>query len=165
MMPQPPAPTMSAPLELALFGPPRLLAGGQDLRLRVRKSHALCALLAVDGATPRERLAAWLWPDAPPSQARANLRREVFRLRELGLELGDAGNDRLALPNALPVDLRRFDAALAASDDAQALSLLGGVPLQGLDGVGGEAFDDWLAALRERLLRQLSFRKFCGRRL
>ena len=145
---------MSTALELALFGPPRLLAGGRDLGLRVRKSHALCALLAVDGATPRERLAAWLWPAVAPSQARANLRREVFRLRELGLELGDAGDDRLALPDSLPVDLRRFEAALAARDDAQAFALLGSTPLQGLDGVSGEAFDDWLAALRERVLRQ-----------
>lgn len=145
---------MSTALELVLFGQPRLLAGGRDLRLRVRKSHALCALLAMDGATPRERLATWLWPAVAPSQARANLRREVFRLRELGLELGDAGDDRLALPDGLPVDLQRFEAALAARDDAQAFALLGSTPLQGLDGVGGDAFDDWLAALRERVLRQ-----------
>jgi DNA-binding SARP family transcriptional activator len=71
----------------------------------------LLAILAIDGPTPRERLAAWLWPDAAPAQARANLRQRLFRVRKLaGHEIVSAG----AVLRLSPLVLYDTELALAA---------------------------------------------------
>lgn len=44
----------------------------------------MLAWLAVEGPTPRERLAALLWPDKDPPSARNALRQRLFRLRRTG---------------------------------------------------------------------------------
>lgn len=71
----------------------------------------LLAILAIDGPTPRERLAAWLWPDAVPAQARANLRQRLFRVRKLaGHGIVSTG----AVLRLSPLVLRDTDQALVA---------------------------------------------------
>lgn len=124
-------------LQLRLLGPPQLLADGQPVALGSRKALALLALLALDGAAPRERLATLLWPEVDAAAARRNLRRELFRLRERAVPLHDDPGGALALAP---------EVQSAADGD--------GRPLDGLDGSAGTDFDDWLAAARERLLRR-----------
>ncbi|HRD84834.1 MAG TPA: hypothetical protein PLF63_06655, partial [Rubrivivax sp.] len=58
------------------LGPFELRKGGQALPLAVRKGQALLMLLAREGALPRERIVALLWPLLDESSARRNLRRE-----------------------------------------------------------------------------------------
>ncbi|MBL8307406.1 MAG: AAA family ATPase [Rubrivivax sp.] len=124
-------------LQLRLQGVPQLLADGAVVALGSRKALALLALLALDGAAPRERLAALLWPEVDAAAARRNLRRELFRLRERGVPLDDAPGGALGLSQTLQHEAHGE-----------------GRPLDGLDGSAGTAFDDWLQTARERLARQ-----------
>ena len=52
-----------------------------------RKQAALLAWLALNGATPRPRLAGLLWPEATAAGARGNLRQCIARLRKLAPSL------------------------------------------------------------------------------
>ena len=94
----------------------------------------LLAWLALEGATPRERLAALLWPGSPAEAARNALRQRLFRLRrQTGLDLVD-GQQQLALAPDVQHDLDR------------ATTLLGTLAAPG----DGE-FAGWLQAQRQRL--------------
>ncbi|MDX1689014.1 MAG: BTAD domain-containing putative transcriptional regulator, partial [Candidatus Promineifilaceae bacterium] len=69
-------------LDLYLFGNPRLERDKRALKVRRRKSVALLAYLAVTGRPHnRDALATMLWPEHDQSGARANLRRELSRLK------------------------------------------------------------------------------------
>ena len=143
-----------APADLLLFGRPRLQRGGQVLHVGARKAIALLALLALEGPLARERLASLLWPDVDLGAARRNLRREVFRLRELGCPLAETDDAALALAGGLRVDVHGFRRAIAAGDDATALQTTGAGVLDGLDGVAGPEIDRWLERWRAELLQQ-----------
>lgn len=107
------------------------------------RDAALLALLAVDGHVARDRIAAWLWPEAD-SLGRANLslRQRLFRLRrECGHPLVETGLT-LSLADGVRVDLH-----------AQPLPTEG-LLLDGLDFGAFEAFEQWLAAAREALGRR-----------
>lgn len=139
-------------LSLKLLGPPALWRGAQPVRLTIRKSWCLLVLLACQGAAPRARLAASLWPAMDEPSARRNLRRELARLREAGApDLLQVADDRVALHPAVQVDLADFETALRAGDSAAALSLWRGELADGL--AAGEApdFDSWLEAERGRV--------------
>jgi len=72
---------------LRLHGPPQLqFADGRCLSLSLREA-ALLAWLAIEGPSPRARLAALFWPQAGAEQARANLRQALLRLRRVAGEL------------------------------------------------------------------------------
>jgi DNA-binding SARP family transcriptional activator/TolB-like protein len=120
-----------------------------------RKTRALLAILAISSPRTvlRGKLAELLWSRRPEEQARASLRQEIHRLLET---LGPAGpavlvinRDHLALrPGSAWVDV---DEVMRATPSKPAgLSLLDGELLEDLDGVD-TAFDNWLAAERERL--------------
>ncbi len=138
---------------LRLLGLPRAEAAGTELRFPDRKCVAIVAVLALDGACTRARLADLLW-DAQ-GDARRNLRRELHRLREAGFEAFVAAQgDVLALHDEVEVDVARFLAAGEGhgdSDAEQALALHGGALLEGFDLAGAEPFNDWLAAHRNAL--------------
>jgi DNA-binding SARP family transcriptional activator len=143
-------PAPSPPLHLHLLGVPhwRGAEGGEAHDAGTRhplapRDAALLALLAVDGHVARDRVAAWLWPEAE-SQARANLslRQRLFRLRrECGHPLVEAGLT-LSLADGVLVDLH-----------AQPLPTEG-LLLAGLDFGAFEAFEQWLAAARDTLGRR-----------
>ncbi len=104
--------------------------GGQPL---ARLDAALLAWLALEGPTPRERLAALLWPHSGADAARNSLRQRLFKLkRQGGIDLV-VGATTLALADGITHDLE--DAAL----------VLGDIEL----GIG-PAFDAWLAQQRAR---------------
>lgn len=129
-------------IHLRLLGPPqwRHETGGGLLAAR---DAALLALLAVDGHLPRDRLAAWLWPEAE-SQARANLslRQRLFRLRrECGHPLVESALT-MSLAEGVIVDLH----AQPPPTEGELLA--------GLDFAGFEAFERWLAAARDALGRR-----------
>jgi len=120
-----------------------------------RKTRALLAILALSAPRPvlRGRLAEMLWSRRPEEQARASLRQEIHRLLDA---LGPVGNhilsihrDHLTLrPGTVWVDVE--EVLRASPGKPAALSLLDGDLLEDLDGVD-PAFDNWLAAERERL--------------
>ena len=70
-------------LAIALLGRPEVRWGGSPLSFRTRKALALLAYLAAEpGPHPRDELAAMLWPESEPRQARAMLRSTLKYLRQ-----------------------------------------------------------------------------------
>ncbi len=71
-------------LRLAVFGPPEVFHEGSRLPFALRKAQALLLYLAVEGGMhPRSKLAALLWPDSEPADARKTLRNAITLLRHL----------------------------------------------------------------------------------
>jgi DNA-binding SARP family transcriptional activator len=125
------ATTASARLLLRAVG--RLAINDEEPIDLEPKDALLLAYLAVEGPTPRGRLAALLWPGVDEERARGNLRQRLLRLkRTTGVELV-AGNPQAQL------------ASWIAHDLAGAHELLAGIELEHAGGLS-----DWLAAQRER---------------
>ena len=151
-----------ARLELMLLGGfhARVVPGGA-VDLPTRKAQALLAYLALPAGSlhRRDKLAGLLWGDMAKTQARGNLRKALFWLRQaladtevltvegetVGLQAGAVSTDvgeferRVALGSAT---------ALAESADIYQGDLLAGLALQ------EPPFEEWLVGERERL-RQL----------
>ena len=140
----------NAQSELLLFGPPELRAAGSPVELPTRKLLAVIAYLALEGESSRATLAALLW-ESSEERARANLRGELYRLRDTpfaGALEEDGG--RLRLARSIGSDLEGFERALANSDWAQALEFRRGSLLEGFEVSDAPAFEDWLLLMRER---------------
>jgi len=120
-----------------------------------RKTRALLAILALSAPRPvlRGKLAEMLWSRRPEEQARASLRQEIHRLLDalgpVGHQILSINRDHLMLrPGTVWVDVE--EVLRASPTKPAALCLLDGDLLEDLDGVD-PAFDNWLAAERERL--------------
>ncbi|MEO5883692.1 MAG: AAA family ATPase, partial [Caldimonas sp.] len=137
------------PMLLQLLAQPRLLRNGEPVHVGSRKALAILGLLALDGSSTRARLTSLLWPEVDAAAGRRNLRRELFRLRELGLRLFESVDGALALDAGVEVD------ALALLADGP-LPESAGLPLEGLDGVGGIELDAWLQRWRDQLAEHQS---------
>jgi DNA-binding SARP family transcriptional activator/tetratricopeptide (TPR) repeat protein len=99
------------------------------------KDALLLAYLALEGPTPRGRLAALLWPEVDDERARGNLRQRLLRLkRSAGTELV-TGQPQATLAAGLTHDLDATHELLQAVDAAQAGALA-----------------EWLEAQRQRRL-------------
>src|SRR5205085_5156444 len=71
-------------LRLAVLGPPEVFHDGSRLTFALRKAEALLLYLAVEGGMhSRSKLAALLWPDSEPADARRTLRNALVLLRTL----------------------------------------------------------------------------------
>src|SRR5712691_12248301 len=76
-------------LRLAVLGPPEVVHDVSRLTFSLRKAQALLLYLAVErGMHPRSKLAAFLWPDSAPHDARTALRNAIALLRSLLAESG-----------------------------------------------------------------------------
>jgi predicted ATPase/DNA-binding SARP family transcriptional activator/Tfp pilus assembly protein PilF len=139
----------ATPALLRLLGPPVLEHAGGSLPFAAERRFQLLALLAHQAEwVSRERLAALFWPEHSADAARRNLRKVLYRLRELpGLPPLLERGGSLRWPVA--TDLQAFEQALARGELAAALALWRGEPWQGLDNDG--ALADWLAFERLRL--------------
>ncbi|HSW07733.1 BTAD domain-containing putative transcriptional regulator, partial [Aquabacterium sp.] len=127
-----PSPSPPAPV-LRLAGAPHCTAAdGRVLELGAPDA-LLLAWLAVEGPTPRERLATLLWPDSPIDAARNALRQRLFRLRRLCDGELVSGSQQLALAEGVTHDL------------ADAQTLLGTLEID-----AGGTLHDWLRSERQR---------------
>src|SRR5437879_11514326 len=71
-------------LRLAVLGAPEVFHDGSRLTFALRKAQALLLYLAVEGGMhSRSKLAAFLWPDSAPHDARTALRNALALLRTL----------------------------------------------------------------------------------
>lgn len=119
------------------------------LRLE-RKTAALLAYLALEGATSRSTLSGLLWPDSLEATARGNLRQLLRRLRDgAGADL-IAGDDRLLLTDQVSVDAVQLELSAFAGDDAAVLHGAGEL-LEGVDFEDCTELSDWLLVKREAL--------------
>lgn len=69
------------------------------------KDGPLLAWLAIEGPTPRERLARLLWPESDDDAARNALRQRIFKLKKMAGEEVIAGRATLALAATVEHDL------------------------------------------------------------
>jgi DNA-binding SARP family transcriptional activator len=118
--------------------PAVLVVVGSNPRELAPREAALLAWLAIEGPTPRARLAALLWPDSDAEAARNALRQRLFQLRkQVGMDLA-TGPATLALVDGVQHDLADSDTVLGEAVHDHS-----------------EAFGQWLAAQRlERSQRQ-----------
>jgi DNA-binding SARP family transcriptional activator/predicted ATPase len=165
------------PLEIALFGPPRVERDGKRVTFDTRKATALLAYLALaDRPVSREALCDLLWPAHDPGRARGALRRTLSTLRgAVGDEWIDAAADSIVLRRrpGLELDVERFRqlAANGASLETlrEAIALFAGRFMEGFSLRDSPEFDDWqiretgglereLASALQHLVQQLSTR-------
>ena len=135
---------------LELLGVARLLRGGVALEPLERKTAALFAYLALEGPTPRSKIAGLLWPEVDEEKARRNLRQRLHRLKDaLGANL-ILPEDVLQLDAALEVDVVRLESQVFTGDYPRALSGEGEL-------LGTHDYDDclelaeWVELSRERV--------------
>jgi len=97
---------------LSLAQAPALLRGGQAAVSLGPRDGALLAWLALEGPTPRARLAQLLWPESEPESARNALRQRLFQLKKvLGVDVV-SGGATLALAEGIAHDLAESDGVL-----------------------------------------------------
>lgn len=134
---------------LRVLGEAALAADQTVLRLE-RKTAALLTFLALEGATPRSRLAGLLWPSSSETTARNNLSQVLRRLRKhTGSRLVD-GDDVLSVTSDLKVDAAMCKVAAFEGDVEAALKNQGEL-LSIYDYDDLPDFADWLYSERERL--------------
>ena len=146
-------------LEIRLLGQFDVRLDGAPVEIPSRPAQSLLAYLILNAGIPhrREKLAGLLWPDATESNARSNLRHELWRLRK-ALDAGrPAGRDYLLADDlSITFDAKadyRLDVAVLegkgsetgpADDLVEALSVYQGELLPGF-------YDDWVVPEREQL--------------
>ena len=105
-------------LRLALARSPLLLRAGAPAVPIAPRDGALLAWLALEGPTPRIRLAELLWPDSAATAARNSLRQRLFKLKALcGIDLV-TGGAVLGLAESVEHDLLDADSVLADAGEA-----------------------------------------------
>ncbi len=99
-------------MHLQLSHAPQLSFSADKMLPLAARDAALLAWLALEGPTPRARLAALLWPDSDADAARNALRQRLFQLRKaLGFD-AVVGSTTLALADGLTHDLHDADSVL-----------------------------------------------------
>src|SRR5438552_9518964 len=84
-------------LRVAVLGSPEVFHDGSRLTFALRKAQALLIYLAVEGGMhSRSKLAALLWPDSEPADARKTLRNALTLLRSLLADASAAHSHLLA---------------------------------------------------------------------
>jgi len=144
-----------APLEIRLFGELQLARAGYEIvPFLTRKSRSIFGQLVLAREKPhfRDQLAECFWPEADPSQSRAALRTELWRIRLTIARYGlnprhylNAGIDTIQFRPAGPilVDTELFDQAIGPEPDCATI-----LALYRADLLEGE-YGDWCQFQRE----------------
>lgn len=129
-------------LRLQLLGPARLQTPNGQVVFE-RKTAAVLAYLALEGPTPKYRLAGWLWPESGESTARNNMRQLLRRLRLSSNNLIQ-GEERIALNPQVACD-----ACELSSLNLDQVLQLDGQLLDGFDYDDTPELADWLEGVRQ----------------
>lgn len=163
-------------LNLYCFGSPRLERDGQPVSVTRRRTMALLIYLALTGRPySREALATLLWPEHNAPLARAHLRRELFRLKQLtGEEMLFIDREQIAIrPEAsISVDVLSFRQHLdtvaghghapgrlcrdCQTELEEAIALYEAAFLTGFNLPDSPEFDEWQFFLGEELKQQMA---------
>lgn len=134
---------------LEVLGGARLLGLAEPLELQ-RRVAAVLAWLALEGPTPKYRLAGMLWPGSGEDTARNNMRQLLRRLRvAIGADLV-LGGDVISLSERVITDAVELEGHVFAGRHSQALALAGTL-LGTLDFDDCPDFEAWLLRAREQL--------------
>ncbi len=142
---------------LSLLGAPIVERDSTPVHLPAKALALLGYLAALRTPQTRDHLLATLWPESSDEAARKNLRNILWMLRrELGNDVLQSSDERLALSATVPVDLWRFaelaqrpPTELLAQQEA-ILALYRGPLLDGLTLLDAPDFELWLTMERER---------------
>jgi TolB-like protein/DNA-binding SARP family transcriptional activator len=142
----------------SVVGPDGPLTGRAVQRRRLALLAILATVQARGRGVARERIVAYLWPDADAERGRHLLSDSVYRINQaVDAEAIVAAGDELRLnPTVLSSDVAEFELAVVAGDRDRAAALYAGSLLDGLFLVDGTEFERWLDGERERLGRAYS---------
>jgi serine/threonine-protein kinase len=152
---------MALELRLRLLGTPAVESGGAALGAAAsqRRCLALLALLASAGHSglSRERLLAYLWPEADADRAGHRLTQLLYLLRrDLHADALVLGSSELRLnPAAIASDLEEFRSAIERWDFEAASAAYGGPFLDGFFVDEAPEFERWVEEQREDYRRRL----------
>jgi TolB-like protein/DNA-binding SARP family transcriptional activator/Flp pilus assembly protein TadD len=145
---------------LKLFGGASIetLTGPLTGRAVQRHRLALLALLAAASTRglSRDKLIAYLWPEADSDKGRRLLSDSVYRINQaIGKDViyGVGGELRLDLQH-LPSDVAEFEAEVGRGDWERAVDLYAGAFLDGFFLADAPEFERWVEAERDRLGRE-----------
>jgi adenylate cyclase len=151
---------MEAMLRLQTLGTPSVSNAGGPLggAAAQRKSLALLGLLAPAGdrGVSRDRIIAYLWPEAAGDRAGHRLTQLLYSLRR-DLEADDLflGTSEIRLnPAIITTDVEEFRQALAAGEAERAVDLYGGPFLDGFFLSEAPEFEQWVESERADLARR-----------
>jgi DNA-binding SARP family transcriptional activator len=140
-----------------------LRLSGATQKLPTKKMLCILAYLALEGATARSKLADLFWSDCTTSDARRNLRRELYRLRQTAFANLLHGDEVLELGAEFGVDVLEAIALFESGQLEAALErshseLLEGMALPQADGFALWLEDKraWLQKRRMAALLELS---------
>lgn len=139
------------PLRLHLLGAPHIALPNGTAHALERRSAALLALLALNGATPRAKAAALVWPEADDAHANNSLRQRIFKLRQICGRDVIVTDKSISLAHDIAHDLHAPLARLAA--DAESCQ---GEVLGELDFADSRELDEWIGVARQRWRGELA---------
>jgi DNA-binding SARP family transcriptional activator len=114
-----------------------------------RKTAAMLTYLALEGATPRFKLAGLLWPDVEERRARNNLVQALRRLKKAtGVDFA-TGDDTLKLVDGPEVDIATLNVLAFQGKYKELLSVAGELLPYDYDDL--PEFAEWLSLEREKL--------------
>ena len=155
-------------LHARLLGQHQIFLEGQPVVISSRPTQSILAFLLLHPNTAhrREKLAGQFWPNSSESNARSNLRHELWRIRKAfgpganaRIQSDDLGVTYLPQPGDL-LDVEVFESYLGDEDSTEALietvSVYAGDLLPGF-------YEEWVVLERERLLAD--FERKLGRLL
>jgi TolB-like protein/DNA-binding SARP family transcriptional activator len=134
-------------------------AGPLTGRAVQRRRLALLAILATGQArgrgVGREKLVAYLWPEADCERGRPLLSDSVYRINQAveGEAIIAMGDELRLNPDIISSDVAEFERAVEAGDRHRAVTLYMGPLLDGVHLVDGSEFERWIDGERARLAR------------
>lgn len=124
-----------------------------------RRRLALLAILATGQArgrgVGRDKLVAYLWPEADPERGRPLLSDSVYRINQAvdGEAIVPTGDELRLNAEVISSDVADFERAVQSGDRERAIGLYGGPLLDGVHLIDGSEFERWLDGERSRLAR------------
>jgi predicted ATPase len=143
-------PTAPRTGQLRLIGTAAFSVDGRSVVFEATRRFQLLVYLACrDTWVTRDQLASLFWSERHQHAARSNLRKVLFEIQKL-VWLGGFETQGEAVRWSPDSDLRRFEAAYAASDWARVLQVDPAPLAAGVDGDASPEYVAWLAAQRDR---------------
>jgi TolB-like protein/DNA-binding SARP family transcriptional activator len=138
---------------VAVEGPAGPLSGRAVQRRRLALLAILATCQARGRGSSREKLIAYLWPEADPERGRPLLSDSVYRINQaVGGEAIVANGDELRLVDSMvSSDVAEFERAVDSGERERAATLYAGPLVDGVYLVAGVEFERWLEGERARL--------------
>lgn len=119
-----------------------------------RRRVALLLYLALERDTPRDKVLALFWPDAPAGKARNSLNQLIYNLRKaLSDDVISSNGDRLEIGACIEVDADEFLAAAEAGRCTEALRVYRGSFLRDVAFPESVGLEHWAEQNRARITR------------